>query len=490
MQDEHSAESTAREIKAAARDMLRVGSRWAHSALDWFDERRHEMNNRTRDEHDHGERGSRHEPYSASQGDWQDRDRSGQQGRQHAAGREQLQGRSDRDIQGDYSGGGYDQVGSREDWSRGSDYGRYGGGREGSFAQSRSRPPDDDSFRGEFNRDLGYGGGYGASSQDSYSGAGYGYGNSAPGGVGYGAPGYGAGSSYGDTRYHGDFQSRSVGEEEGYGSYGRDFGGSRGYESESGRYAQGGGSAQGRRGQESYGAPWRGAGQSGSGRDYSSPGRSSHDELGYGGRGSLSGRSDARSQTFGYGTQGLQGSQSGQAGRSYRGLGPRNYTRSDERIREDLNERLTEAHDIDASDITVEVSNGVATLSGRVEERWMKHRAEDIADGCTGVRDVHNMILVSLTSSRSGYDANAQSEQRSQYGSSQQSTSAKSGGSSQQSGATTGQQSISGQQSSGSSNLGAGTSSSGSGSTSSSSQTNPSGRSGSTSGSTSTGPNV
>lgn len=81
-------------------------------------------------------------------------------------------------------------------------------------------------------------------------------------------------------------------------------------------------------------------------------------------------------------------------GRDYRGVGPRNYTRSDERIREDLNERLTEAYDLDASGLTVEVENGVATLGGSVAQRWMKHRAEDIADACIGVRDVHNHILV------------------------------------------------------------------------------------------------
>jgi hypothetical protein len=81
-------------------------------------------------------------------------------------------------------------------------------------------------------------------------------------------------------------------------------------------------------------------------------------------------------------------------GRDYRGVGPRNYTRSDERIREDLNERLTEAYDLDASGITVEVGNGVATLNGRVPQRWMKHRAEDLADACIGVSDVRNHILV------------------------------------------------------------------------------------------------
>ena len=87
------------------------------------------------------------------------------------------------------------------------------------------------------------------------------------------------------------------------------------------------------------------------------------------------------------------------AGGSYRGIGPRNYSRSDERIREDINERLTEADDLDASDLTVEVSKGVVTLSGGVDERWMKHRAEDLADGCIGVRDVRNQVQVRGSSS-------------------------------------------------------------------------------------------
>ena len=94
-----------------------------------------------------------------------------------------------------------------------------------------------------------------------------------------------------------------------------------------------------------------------------------------------------------------------QAG-SYRGVGPRNYTRSDERIREDLNERLTEADDLDASGLTVEVSNGIVTLGGNVDQRWMKHRAEDLADSCSGVRDVRNQIRVggAATGTTSGID--------------------------------------------------------------------------------------
>ena len=50
--------------------------------------------------------------------------------------------------------------------------------------------------------------------------------------------------------------------------------------------------------------------------------------------------------------------------------------------------------DLDASGITVEVNNGVATLGGVVEQRWMKHRAEDLADSCSGVRNVENRLKV------------------------------------------------------------------------------------------------
>ena len=78
----------------------------------------------------------------------------------------------------------------------------------------------------------------------------------------------------------------------------------------------------------------------------------------------------------------------------YRGVGPRDFVRADERIREELNERLTDADDLDASGVTVEVENGVAKLGGSVPQRRMKHRAEDIAVACTGIRDVRNEIQV------------------------------------------------------------------------------------------------
>ena len=78
----------------------------------------------------------------------------------------------------------------------------------------------------------------------------------------------------------------------------------------------------------------------------------------------------------------------------YRGRGPKNYARSDERIQEDISERLWDADDVDASDVVVEVKNGEVTLRGNVERRSIKHRIEDIADGCGGVKDIHNEIRV------------------------------------------------------------------------------------------------
>jgi hypothetical protein len=36
----------------------------------------------------------------------------------------------------------------------------------------------------------------------------------------------------------------------------------------------------------------------------------------------------------------------------------------------------------------------VVTLTGTVEVRWMKHRAEDIAEAVGGVEDVENRIRV------------------------------------------------------------------------------------------------
>lgn len=76
------------------------------------------------------------------------------------------------------------------------------------------------------------------------------------------------------------------------------------------------------------------------------------------------------------------------------GRGPQGYTRSDERIREDVNDRLTDDWQVDASNITLEVSKGEVTLNGTVDSRDAKRRAEDLAENCSGVKHVQNNTRV------------------------------------------------------------------------------------------------
>jgi osmotically-inducible protein OsmY len=78
----------------------------------------------------------------------------------------------------------------------------------------------------------------------------------------------------------------------------------------------------------------------------------------------------------------------------FTGRGPKSYQRSDARIYEDVCDRLAEAPDIDASDIEVRTTNGEVTLLGTVREREEKRRVEDVIEGVSGVRDIHNNLRV------------------------------------------------------------------------------------------------
>jgi osmotically-inducible protein OsmY len=82
----------------------------------------------------------------------------------------------------------------------------------------------------------------------------------------------------------------------------------------------------------------------------------------------------------------------------HRGRGPKDYTRPDERIREDANDRLTDDWRVDASEIMVTVKDGELTLNGTVTSRQAKRRAEDVVDTISGVRHVQNNLRVRETS--------------------------------------------------------------------------------------------
>jgi osmotically-inducible protein OsmY len=78
----------------------------------------------------------------------------------------------------------------------------------------------------------------------------------------------------------------------------------------------------------------------------------------------------------------------------YTGVGPKGYQRSDQRIYEDVCERLTQHGQVDARNIHVNVKDGEVTLDGTVRDRQTKRMAEDVADHISGVKDVHNQLRI------------------------------------------------------------------------------------------------
>jgi osmotically-inducible protein OsmY len=100
---------------------------------------------------------------------------------------------------------------------------------------------------------------------------------------------------------------------------------------------------------------------------------------------------------YGQGMQSGYGQQSGGYGQqpgvgSHRGKGPVGYTRSDDRIRENVCEALHDDDHIDATHIEVVVKNGEVILTGNVEDRRQKRLAEDLVEQMPGVKDVQNQL--------------------------------------------------------------------------------------------------
>jgi len=100
-------------------------------------------------------------------------------------------------------------------------------------------------------------------------------------------------------------------------------------------------------------------------------------------------------EAYGSGSAQQEGwSRSGSQFGPYSGRGPKGYTRSPERILEDVAERLTDDPDVDASEIEVSVERDVVVLRGRVYDRGQKRAAEDVVETVSGVRDVRNELDV------------------------------------------------------------------------------------------------
>ncbi len=136
--------------------------------------------------------------------------------------------------------------------------------------------------------------------------------------------------------------------------------------------------------------------ESGGGTGWSGPGGPGRPtDTGYGAGGTAYGGTGGGALGDWRSGQGGPGAFGGGAAGWSRHRGPKGWQRSDERIHDDVCERLAAEHGVDPSDVTVEVRGGDVVLTGTVPDRGMKYRIEDIVDGCTGVRDVENRLRVS-----------------------------------------------------------------------------------------------
>jgi osmotically-inducible protein OsmY len=68
--------------------------------------------------------------------------------------------------------------------------------------------------------------------------------------------------------------------------------------------------------------------------------------------------------------------------------------RTDELIKQDIVDELVRDNRVDASRISVEVSNGTVTLRGEVPTYFSRSSAYDIAQGTLGVTNVRNQLIV------------------------------------------------------------------------------------------------
>jgi len=220
-------------------------------------------------------------------------------------------------------------------------------------------------------------GGFGGESwRGGYGGEGWrgGYGEGGIAGGGW------TGGGYGGSYLGGRGTSRS-----GYGGEGQDWGGE-GFGSRPGGIGRGSGGG--------YGGGY-GRSQDWSGSGYGEGWAGGRREAGYG-RGREQDRSwfdrAADEVSSWFGDDDADRRRRRDQERGHYGKGPRGYSRSDERIREDVNDRLTDDWQIDASEIEVVVSIGEVTLNGTVISREEKRRAEDLAENVSGVRHVQNNL--------------------------------------------------------------------------------------------------
>lgn len=335
-----------------------------------------------------GRQGQQENDYNQNQGNYNqgghNQGNYGQEGNRGLQGRG-LQNNPGQQWQGNTpgrgmeQGGQYDYESSRRttpEYRQQYDYGRHGYGRQGMDSSENWRPEGSlSSDSGMENRNLSGQSGQWGGQQGQYNQQG-----SQQGGQ-YGQQGgqYGQqGGQYGQ-------QGGQYGQQGQYNQQGSQQGGQ--YGQQGGQYGQQGGGQWG-------GNQWGGqqGGQSGQWRG-SHPGnqwsRDYGTRQGFGFDYEQEPRRQDQDRNNRYGAQSTFGNEG-----PHRGRGPKGFHRSDDRIREDVCERLSDHGNLDASEIEVEVREGEVILSGTVHSRDDKRMAEMIIESLSGVEDVQNQLRV------------------------------------------------------------------------------------------------
>jgi osmotically-inducible protein OsmY len=350
-----------------------------------------------RTDDDRGGRSGRDEEWEMRQGRPYDDDRgySWHQDRDPSRFDEGLRGRSWEDTQrgsrggqGDRGYGGYgdDRMHTSVDGGRGYRENRDLAGTSGRLGQD----PERDYGRGG---PIGGGSGYGGRQYEGSRGGGY-----QGGDRGQGDGNRDVGSGYRGTGYGGfPDETREM------------YGGQRGFvRDDRGRgHGQQGQYGQGQYGQGQYG---QGQGpQGGFGQGQYGQGQYGQGQLGQGGQGPQGGFGQGQ---YGQEQRSARGSESGQR------RVPKNYQRSDQRIYEDVCDRLSDDDELDVSNIEIKVEGGEVTVTGHVDSRSMKRRIEDVAERVPGVKDVHVQVKVQRQGQQGpqGQDQSRQGTQNAQAG--------------------------------------------------------------------------
>jgi osmotically-inducible protein OsmY len=312
-------------------------------------------------------------------------------------------------------------------YTRGAPYSTYGNMNQGSSGQDHYRGSSSDYYRDQGrNSSDSYQGYSRAASQSNDQSPYQNFGRSQNFSDQSRNSGYGQGGTY---NYGGNPSGYSSQNQVGSQSYGQGYGydqgmygqGQRSFNTQnqgwsSSRYNPSFGSRFGSQGQ-SVGSQGNGYGSHGSGyssgSDYGSGsnyGRYGSESQGFQGQGYGSGIDSYQGQSYSSGSQSSDWGKSNFGGGNYQsspwsgsdramssrsGKAPKGYKRSDERIKEEICDLLTNAPHVDPSDLEVKVSAGEVTLTGTVEDRMEKRMAEDLASTISGVTEVHNQLRVS-----------------------------------------------------------------------------------------------